>query len=316
MAYHSMEMQKLSESGSNSAEVAAAIGAVQQSGELYYDVAWRSHSIQPGSHKTKLVGSGSDFAAFVPLLDCPDPKRIDIRASFRTLPKRLMVRTFYERSQINVVAVNDVSASMLFKGKHDKQAIHQTILHTIAWSAARQGDAFGMVCCDDVVHQSTAIRPAFRRTMAQEASNVLMNHYQQSYATDSAATALPAALKQITKKKSLVFLISDFYLPEAVIKDTFRAYSQHDVVPIVLWDDYEYIELPEWGWYKLREMETGRQRSVFMRPKFQEKLREAVQNRKRQLIQLSQTYGMRAPFFVHDTFKPSALSQHLLGSAR
>lgn len=284
-------------------------------GELFYHIPWRSRSVQAGSHKTSLTGSGSDFARFVPLLDHPDPKRIDLRASLRTTPKQLMVRTFFERNAVNLIVVNDVSASMQFQGKLNKSQLQAEIVASIAWSAIRQGDYFGMVACDQVLHQDCRIRPVHRQGIAKTAVEALNKQFAKAVQTQNAATALPQALNGLTEQKSLVFLISDFHHSEALINDTFQAYRQHDVVPIVLWDIQEFQDLPDWGWYKVREMETGKQRNVFMRPGFKQQIFDALQAKKQRLRQLSQQYGLRLPFFIEGKFSAAMLSQHLSGGA-
>ena len=47
---------------------------------FFYNINWRSRSYHAGATLTGHHGNGSDFAGFAPLLSCPDPKRIDIRA--------------------------------------------------------------------------------------------------------------------------------------------------------------------------------------------------------------------------------------------
>jgi len=282
--------------------------------EIFYSVPWRASGVQAGSHKTKRRGTGSDFASFVPLLDHPDPKRLDVRASLKTIPKQLMVRTFYERSAIKVFVVNDLSSSMRFVGKLDKASLLQEIVATIAWSTVRQGDAFGMFSCHDDVLENCLIAPCSRLSVAQESQQCLSTFFSQSELTSHSALAMPLVANKIGFQKSLVFLISDFHWSEELLKQTLQALSGHDVVPIVLWDQAEFDDLPEWGWAKVREMETGLQRSLFMRPALHKSIREYAQSRKNALRQLSQQYCARAPFFVQSYFDAVALTHHLLGA--
>lgn len=282
--------------------------------EIFYAVPWRARGVQAGSHKTKRRGTGSDFASFVPLLEHPDPKRLDVRASLKTIPKQLMVRTFFERSAIKVFVVNDLSSSMRFVGKVNKASLLQEIVATIAWSTVRQGDAFGMVSCHDDVLDNCSIAPCSRLSVAQESQQCLSTFLSQSELATHSASAMPLVVNKMGVQKSLVFLISDFHWSEELLKQTLQALSGHDVVPIVLWDQAEFDDLPEWGWAKVREMETGLQRSLFMRPALHKSIREYAQSRKNVLRQLCQQYGTRWPFFVHSHFDAVALTHHLLGA--
>lgn len=280
--------------------------------EFYYHIAWRSRSVQAGSHKTKLRGAGSDFSGFATLLECPDPKRLDLRASLRTVPKQLMVRTFYERSAIKVYAIADVSSSMQYEGKSSKQAILKSIVESIAWSATRQGDAFAMLGCDDEVQNDVELLPTYRSTAAQEAGRKLQLFFSIGRSVTRSASALPMSASKLTSKRALVFLISDFHLPEALIHETYRAYAMHDLVPIVLWDEAEFEDIPSWGIARMREMESGVERSLFMRPALLERIKKHAQDKRKALVKCSQQYGFRMPFFVTNQFDATALTRHLL----
>lgn len=283
--------------------------------EFYYQTAWRSRSIKTGSHKTKLRGAGGDFSGFATLLACPDPKRLDVRASLRAIPKQLMVRTFYERSAIKVYAVNDISSSMAFVGKGNKQQLLLEIVESIAWSATRQGDAFGMLCCDDEIHNNLSILPTSRSMVTQEARSKLQHHFlHYPMHSEKSSQALPASAMNMSPQRALVFIISDFHLPDTLIRETYRAYAMHDVVPIVLWDACEFDDLPSWGLARLKEMETGVERSFFMRAALRQSIRLQAQSRRKLLAKFSQEYGYRPPFFVSKQFNATALTQHLLGA--
>ena len=308
-----MVQHELSQQLSSQAENSVYTGnSVPQ--EFYYHTPWRSRSVKAGSHKTKLRGAGGDFSGFANLLEYPDPKRLDVRASLRVIPKQLMVRTFFERSAIKVYAVSDVSSSMQFVGKVNKQKLLLEMVESIAWSATRQGDAFGMLSCDDEIQDALSIFPTSRSTVGQEARIKLQNHFLHSSHINKSARALPTSAGNMSSQRALVFIISDFHLPDSLIKETYRAYAMHDVVPIVLWDESEFDDLPSWGFARVKEMETGLERSFFMRPALQQSIRLQAQSRAKTLAKLSQQYGFRLPFFVSSQFNATALTQHLLGA--
>ena len=105
--------------------------------EFYYHLNWRARSVQPGSHATRTSGGSADFQSFVPFMENPNPRRIDLRATLRTVPRQLMSRAYYERGAIAVYAIVDLSASMRFSGNGDKLQLTTDIATSVAWSALR-----------------------------------------------------------------------------------------------------------------------------------------------------------------------------------
>lgn len=277
--------------------------------EFYYHLRWRARGAQPGAHATRTPGSGTDFAGHVPFMDNPDPRRLDLRASLRVIPRRYVVRSFFERGAIVVYALLDVSASMRFAGNAEKKRLLADITAAIAWSSTRHGDSFSLLACDDVVRQDLFSPPSARRGLAQELHRKILS---ADIRPQSGATGLPRAIEQVRPSRSLVFLISDFHLDEALLSNTLTSFSAHDVVPLVLWDSSEYRDLPEWGWARVRDMEGQGDRSIFLRRRLKREIEQRYLERKSELKKLCRQYGARAPFFIEDKFDAGLLTRHLL----
>lgn len=278
--------------------------------EFHYRLNWRTHGVRPGAHASKTLGGNADFRGFNHFLSHPDPKRIDVRRSLMMVPKTLMVRTFYERNAITVYAMIDASSSMAFAGDADKWKMVAEIASAIAWSSARQGDAFGLLTADDTLRPDLSESASSRRGVAQQIYQTINSAKLKS---QTSASALPKLAAQLSNKKSLVFLISDFHIEIEVLKTTLQAMAIHDVVPIVLWDDAEYENIPEWGWARVRDLETGADASLFLRPQLLQKMTDSYLLKRNTLIQLCRKLGIRKPFFVGKYFNATQLSQHLLG---
>ncbi|MCB5188100.1 DUF58 domain-containing protein [Methylobacillus caricis] len=277
--------------------------------EFYYRLHWRARGAQPGAHATRTPGSGADFAGHVPFMDNPDPRRLDLRASLRVIPRRYVVRSFYERGAIVVYALLDTSTSMRFAGNAEKKRLLADIAAAIAWSATRSGDAFSLVACDDVVRQDLFSPPSARRGLAQEVHKKIL---ATDIGNNVGAQALPYATEQLRPSRSLIFLISDFHLDEELLTRTLSSFSAHDVVPVVLWDSSEYKDLPNWGWARVRDMEGGGDRSLFLRRSLTQQIQQQYLQRKDDLKVLCRKFGARAPFFVEDEFDAGLLTRHLL----
>jgi uncharacterized protein (DUF58 family) len=278
--------------------------------EFYYYLGWRTRSAQPGTHPTRTVGGHADFQNFVPFMENPNPRRIDLRATLRTVPRQLMSRAYHERGAIAVYAVLDLSASMRFTGNSDKLKLVAEIAASAAWSAVRSGDSFGLVACDNTVRLDLFAPPSHRVGLVDEIYNKLLADLASNGHAE--ASALPLAAQQLRQKRSLVFLISDFHLSDALISQTFTSLAPHDVVPLVLWDSAEYSNIPNWGWARVRDMEGGADRSLFLRPSLVQKIKATYTARRKNITAHCLKAGTRTPFFIEDTFNAEQLTRHLL----
>lgn len=278
--------------------------------EFHYHLDWRTHGVRPGAHASKTFGGNADFRGFSHFLSHPDPKRIDVRRSLMMVPKTLMVRTFYERNAITVYAMIDASSSMGFTGDAVKWQMVAEIASSIAWSASCEGDAFGLLTADDTFRADLSESISSSRGTAQ---HIYQKINSAKLKPQASASGLPKLATQLSNKKALVFVISDFHIDFETLKNTFRNMAVHDVVPIVLWDAAEYENIPAWGWARVRDMETGADASLFLRPKLLQKMTDSYLLRRNTLIKLCRKAGVRKPFFVGKNFNATQLSQHLLG---
>lgn len=277
--------------------------------DFYYSLNWRARGTQPGSHATRMPGGSLDFRGYVPFMESPDPRRIDVRATLRSVPRMLMTKAFYERGAVDLVAVLDLSASMGFSGASNKLQQMADIAASIAWSAIRHGDNFSLVVCDDEIRRDLCMPASHRPGLAQEVYGMI----RQAKIMEGARTsALTLAVEHIRRKRALVFLISDFHLDESCMTAAVRSLAVHDVVPLVLWDRAEYQDLPEWGWARVRDMESAEIGSLFMRRGLAAKIRQSYEQRRRQIADICRLAGARAPFFSGDDFDAERLSRHLL----
>lgn len=287
----------------------SVVGKQQAPEEIYYRLNWRARSVQPGGHSTRTSGGSLDFRGFVPFLESPDPRRIDLRAGARSVPHELMVRAFHERGAINVYAVVDLSASMRFSGAGEKYQLMVDTVTTIAWSATRNGDNFSLVACDDEVRMDMFMPPTRRRDAVDGVREKLA---LAAVSERVKASALPRAVEQLRQKRALVFLLSDFHLDDQLLQQTLLTLSPHDVVPIVFWDSAEYRDIPAWGWARVQDMESGGYRSLFMRPGLLQRIRDSYAARRDEIVSLCRRAGSRKPFFIEDKFQAEKLTRHLL----
>jgi uncharacterized protein (DUF58 family) len=276
--------------------------------DLPYRLPWRSVGVRVGAHRGKLEGSGGFFHDFAPLLQRPDPRRIDLRVSVRDPFEGLFVRRFEQKTAVSVYALLDVSASMGFHGNADKMRLAADLCAAIAASARRAGDAFGLIGCGSRVEPDFFFPATRTRGGEAEMSGRLRAHVPSARGVQGFVEA--AAL--IAGRRKLVFLISDFYMTQAATETIFSSLSHHDIVPIILSDTLELEQLPRWGLLSLTDLEIGRRRLVVMRPSLREAWQRRSERRRAELNGIAARYG-REPFEVRDHIDWDRLAGYLIG---
>ena len=125
------------------------------------------------------------------------------------------------------------------------------------------------------------------------------------------ASALPEAARYFSGRRKLVFVISDFLTPLPQTEALFQSLARHDVAPIIIRDPAQDRDIPRWGFMEARDLETGRTRLLFMRPKLRETWLRKAQEHHAQLVRLCGRYGRR-PFIVEGRLDPLALGAYLM----
>lgn len=275
-----------------------------------YRVRWKPGGVLPGLHRGSQAGAGHELRTVVPLIDHPDPRRLDLRASLRDPHQRLWVRDTKQSTALKVFVLADVSASMSFKGRQDKFALLRQMVMCLAQSAWRSGDRFGMYAADEKLRPELSLPARVNKSAADWLDRRMIGLKMQGHSARGLLYAVPL----LPARRALVFLISDFSWPEDDTRAILRSLSHHDLVPIVLWDPAEAQEIPTRGIARLRDLETGRERFVWLRPGLRDKLCAAYAQRREDLTRLCRQAGRR-PFFVTGEFDPRELTRYFLEAA-
>jgi len=110
-------------------------------------------------------------------------------------------------------------------------------------------------------------------------------------------------------RRALVFLVSDFHFPLETAERVLASLAYHDVVPVVLWDDYEYQDLPHFGLVRVFDPETRRARLLLMRPGLRRRIERNFAARGRALFELFARHG-RAPLVLAGGFDADAVTAY------
>ena len=167
------------------------------------------------------------------------------------------VKVFEEERELTVMLVVDMSGSQEF-GSHAtlKRDVAVEIGAVLAFSAMKNNDKVGLLLFTDRIE--LYVPPRKGRSHSLRIVRELLS-FEPTSRTTSISTALEY-LTHVQKKRSIVFLISDFIDSDydAALRIAGR---KHDLVGLVLNDPRER-ELPAAGLLELKDAETGRVRVI------------------------------------------------------
>jgi len=211
-----------------------------------------SNQIFSGEYHSAFKGRGMAFSEVREYTPGDDIRTIDwnVTARFGTP----YVKVFEEERELSVVLVVDVSASGLFgTNKQFKQDLITELCAVVAFSASQNNDKIGIIFFSDKIEKF--IPPKKGKSHILRIIRELIE-----FKPEHKQTNIEVALKYLTnviKKRSVVFLISDF-LSEPNYRDALKiANKKHDLVALRIVDKTE-MQLPEVGLVKLMDNETGK----------------------------------------------------------
>ncbi|MBK9283397.1 MAG: DUF58 domain-containing protein [Sphingobacteriaceae bacterium] len=211
-----------------------------------------SSQVFSGEYHSAFKGRGMAFSEVREYTPGDDVRTIDwnVTARFNTP----FVKVFEEERELSVVLMVDVSASGAFGTRTQiKQDLITELCAVVAFSASQNNDKIGVIFFTDKIEKF--IPPKKGKSHVLRIIRELIEFKPQNKKTD-----LQVALKYMTnviKKRSIVFLLSDFYA-DTNYKDALKiAGKKHDVVALRIADKNE-IELPDVGLVKLKDNETGK----------------------------------------------------------
>ncbi|GLU32656.1 MxaS protein [Trinickia caryophylli] len=297
--------------------------------EIHYRLPGRASGFRPGSHPGTSFGAGQMFAMHARLVDYPDPRRLDLRASVASPRREWLVRLQQQRVAVPVQVVVDVSPSMYFGTActgtagagtaRSKLDVVADFVEALGYSAFRSGDRVGMSAFDTDEREDLFMPPRVGRGGGDLMAAMLRGARVDApvrarrHARDGAhgAHGLARALAKLAGRGGLVFIASDFHWPLDTLPSVLDALSHACVVPIVVWDRAE-LEPPRAGsLLAVHDLESGARRTLWLSERVRANWRAAVAKRRMALDTLFGRRGMR-PFYVEGEFDADALSRYFL----
>jgi uncharacterized protein (DUF58 family) len=211
-----------------------------------------SNQIFSGEYHSAFKGRGMAFSEVREYTPGDDVRTIDWNVTARL--RTPYVKVFEEERELSVMILVDVSASGKF-GTHKqfKKDLITELCAVIAFSASQNNDKIGVIFFSDKIEKF--IPPKKGKSHILRIIRELINSEPQQTGTN-----IELALKYLTniiKKKSVCFLISDFYDQHSFSDAMKIANRKHDLVALRINDQHENI-LPDVGLIKLKDNETGK----------------------------------------------------------
>ena len=303
--------------------------------EFHYRLPGRVGGQRPGSHPGSSVGAGQEFVAHRSLYDYPDPRRLDLRASVRTLQDEWLVRVNRQRTGTAVRALVDVSPSMSFGAARPKLHIVADFVEALGLSAFSVGDAVGMLAFDTAERTELFMPGRVSRGMGSIMAAALREwsrqpprhgdtrhgsnrtgqghggspHGRRNSTNSLLANGLEDTASRLAGQQGLVFLVSDYHWPLTHLGVPLDLMAHATVVPIIVWDLAETQPPAPNALASLSDMESNTRRTLWLRPKLRDEWHRAVARRRAEIDQYFHTRALR-PFYMEGTFDPDALSRY------
>jgi len=203
-----------------------------------------------GQYQSVFKGRGMEFAEVRLYQPGDEIRTIDWNVTARTgVPH---VKRYAEERELTVMLMVDASASTIFGSVTQlKSTLAAELGALFAFSAITNNDKVGLIIFTDRIELALRPRKGTRHVL-RVIRDVL------SVKPAGRGTDIPAALEhlgRVTKRRCVVFLVSDFL--DTACKHALRvAARRHDLIAVVLEDPRESA-LPDVGLVELEEAETG-----------------------------------------------------------
>lgn len=185
-----------------------------------------------GQYRSAFKGNGLQFETVREYQFGDEIKSIDWNVSARM--NHPYVKEFIEERELNLVLMIDISASMKFGSARKKSEILMEIVTLLLFLAEQNNDRISVMLFTDKVEWF--FTPKKGRKYVLKVVKEILNFKPESRKTDI-SSAIDFSLS-VLKKRSIVFVISDFIDDSYLIKLK-RLRRKHDIIPVMITDPLE-----------------------------------------------------------------------------
>ncbi|MEO7128781.1 MAG: DUF58 domain-containing protein [Rhodoferax sp.] len=238
--------------------VLAAPSAEQVLRRLEWTVIRRLDGLLQGDYRTLMHGAGLDLADLREYQHFDDVRHIDWNVTARL--QQPYVRVFTEDREMNAWFLLDLSPSVHFgSGEQPKSQVSSEFVTVLARLLTRHGNRVGALLYGAGV--DTIIPPRVARRHVLQLLHAMQNRPDSGDTGGTRLHELLVSAATIVRRRSTLFVVSDFISEPGWEKPLGELARRHDVVAVRLLDPLE-LELPDLGLIPIRDAETGEQMMV------------------------------------------------------
>ncbi|MDT0294497.1 DUF58 domain-containing protein [Mesonia ostreae] len=209
-----------------------------------------SNHVFGGEYHSTFKGRGMTFSEVRQYQFGDDVRAIDWNVTARY--NEPFVKIFEEERELTMMLMVDISGSEFFGTQSSfKKDIITEISATLAFSATQNNDKIGLLLFSDQIE--LYIPPKKGRMHVLRIIRELLEFQPKSKKTD--VTAALKYIRNMMKKKAIIFILSDF-MDDDYQRTLKILANKHDVTGIRVYDEREE-EMPNLGMVQMQDAETG-----------------------------------------------------------
>ena len=210
--------------------------------------------VESGAYNSKFRGGGIEFSEVREYIPGDDVKRIDWNVSARH--NSLYVKEFVEENELNIYLIVDLSASTSFGFTKSKLDLSFEVAVSLMFLALKNNDRLGLGIFTNRLEKFIPSRKGKRQLL--RIIKELIEYEPKNKETDILESL--SALKNKLKRKSVIYIISDF-ISEDYEKPLKFLKLHHEIILINI-SDIKEREIPNIGYAYIEDAETGEQMLV------------------------------------------------------
>ena len=205
-----------------------------------------------GDYHSNFKGRGMTFSEVREYVPGDDVRSIDWNVTART--GKPHIKIFEEERELSVLILIDVSSSGVFGSKKNlKIDLGVEIAAMLSFSAIKNNDKVGLALFSDKIEKYIPPKKG-KKHVLRLITDIVNHDFENSNKRTSIKTAIDFANK-ISKRKSVIFLISDF-IDDNFWNELKFLNFKHDVIGLQIYDSYER-NFPNLGIINIHDSETG-----------------------------------------------------------
>jgi uncharacterized protein (DUF58 family) len=205
-----------------------------------------------GDYHSNFKGRGMTFSEVREYVPGDDVRSIDWNVTART--GKPHIKIFEEERELSVLILIDVSSSGVFGSKNLKIDLGVEIAAMLSFSAIKNNDKVGLALFSDKVEKYIPPKKG-KKHVLRLITDIINHDFENNNKRTSIKSAIDFANK-ISKRKSVIFLISDF-IDDNFWNELKFLNFKHDVIGLQIYDSHER-NFPNIGLINIHDSETGK----------------------------------------------------------